>query len=445
MSKQWSASDIKKRGWTEDLMRSLLPRPRYRRTNFGSIRLWPIDVVRKAEKTPAFQEYIAAQKSTIATFENISSKETVPQQLLAAIAFLEDAWQAMQMPDTPEAKLARHYHKAILRLIPGTGWAVRLSAEQAIGRMTNFLTQFNNKKYQSSPQVIKNFVTGMPWLAANTSDLFAARLQGQYATTLVQLARAELELFKTAQPEAMIEQLIDMEDFPFQELIARGLGYIYSLYYVPLAIRSSLDTLAALNPKDEYPHARAMRRHFVLHIGGTNTGKTYAGFQRLIRAETGVYLAPLRLLALEGQERLLDNGIACSLTTGEEEDCRDGDTHVAATAEKLDLNRLFEVAVIDECQMVADRERGYAWTRAILGVQAPEVHLCTAPEARQILLRMIQSCGDTFEVIEHERKTPLVCMPRIIDYREIQPGDALISFSKVCVLSISEDLRRRGK
>ena len=44
-----------------------------------------------------------------------------------------------------------------------------------------------------------------------------------------------------------------------------------------------------------------MRRHFVLHIGGTNTGKTYAGFQRLIRAETGVYLVPLRLLALEAQ------------------------------------------------------------------------------------------------------------------------------------------------
>ena len=23
-----------------------------------------------------------------------------------------------------------------------------------------------------------------------------------------------------------------------------------------------------------------MRRHFTLHLGGTNTGKTYAGFQR---------------------------------------------------------------------------------------------------------------------------------------------------------------------
>ncbi len=29
---------------------------------------------------------------------------------------------------------------------------------------------------------------------------------------------------------------------------------------------------------------------------------------------------------------------------------------------KLDLKQPYEVAVIDECQMIADRQRGYAWT-----------------------------------------------------------------------------------
>lgn len=153
-----------------------------------------------------------------------------------------------------------------------------------------------------------------------------------------------------------------------------------------------------------------MARHFVLHIGGTNTGKTYAGFQRLKAARTGVYLAPLRLLALEAQELLLDQGVACSLTTGEEEDCRPEDTHVAATAEKLDLERRYDVAVVDECQMIADRERGFAWTRAILGVLAPEIHLCAAPEAKGLLIRLIESCGDSWELVNHFRKTPLVCM-----------------------------------
>ena len=36
----------------------------------------------------------------------------------------------------------------------------------------------------------------------------------------------------------------------------------------------------------------------------------------------------------------------------------------------------FDVAVIDEIQMIADEDRGWAWTRAFLGCQAKEIHLC---------------------------------------------------------------------
>ena len=36
-------------------------------------------------------------------------------------------------------------------------------------------------------------------------------------------------------------------------------------------------------------------------------------------------------------------------------------------------------------------------------------------------------------------------MNRLVDYTGIQPGDALITFSKVGVLSVAEDLRQRGK
>ena len=95
--------------------------------------------------------------------------------------------------------------------------------------------------------------------------------------------------------------------------------------------------------------------------------------------------------------------------------------------------------------MIADRERGFAWTRAILGVLAPEVHLCAAPEARDLLIRIIESTGDTWEEIHHLRKTPLVCMRREIDFDDVKPGDALITFSKLGVLSVAEDLRAHGK
>lgn len=101
--------------------------------------------------------------------------------------------------------------------------------------------------------------------------------------------------FISAQPEADLDGLLHAPGFPGTQLLKKGLGSVWSVWYVPQAIRTSLSLLIALNPKDEYPQARAMHRHFVLHLGGTNTGKTYAGFQRLIRARTGVYLAPLRL------------------------------------------------------------------------------------------------------------------------------------------------------
>ena len=80
-----------------------------------------------------------------------------------------------------------------------------------------------------------------------------------------------------------------------------------------------------------------------------------------------------------------------------------------------------------------------------LGVQAPEVHLCAAPEAKDLLVRLIESCGDSYEIVWHRRKTPLVCMDHTVDYTRVQPGDALITFSKVGVLSVAEDLRQAGK
>ena len=52
-----------------------------------------------------------------------------------------------------------------------------------------------------------------------------------------------------------------------------------------------------------------------IHVGGTNTGKTYESLNRLAQAESGVYLAPLRLLALEVQESIVERGVNCSMLT----------------------------------------------------------------------------------------------------------------------------------
>ncbi len=442
--KNWTAGTLKSRGWTEPLVKELLPKPVYRHFNGRSVRTWNKETVLEAEKTERFTAAAEAVKKQ-RTEDQEREKAEYDALLEASLSLLEEAWQLPEDAERETALLAGHYHRGILSMMKGGAQrSLREGKAQSYVGHLLALRQHAGDGDASPATEMKRFASAGYWIGSLQGEQ-RSRLKEGYTAALLAAAERAIGDFTAAQPESDVHALLTMEDFPAQELLNHPLSYLYSVSYVPRAIRSSLEVLVALNPKDEYPEARALQRHFVVHIGGTNTGKTYAGFQRLIRAETGVYLAPLRLLALEAQETLLDYGVNCSLTTGEEEDVRPGDTHVAATAEKLDMKRRFDVAVIDECQMIADRERGYAWTRAILGVLAEEVHLCAAPEAKGLLLRLIRSCGDTFEVIEHKRKTPLICMNRVVDYLDIQPGDALITFSKVGVLSVAEDLRMHGK
>lgn len=62
-----------------------------------------------------------------------------------------------------------------------------------------------------------------------------------------------------------------------------------------------------------------MNRKFYLHLGETNTGKTYNSMERLKLSKKGIYLSPLRILALENFEKLNREGVICNLITGEEE------------------------------------------------------------------------------------------------------------------------------
>ena len=439
-SKYWTASLLKRRGWTNEQMRALLPKPRYIRTPSTpqGMRVWDRADVLRAERSPEFTRRGGTGG------RSLSAKSPAPDAGAAA-AVLEEAWETAERDSSPAWRLAAHYHRALcsrLNSVPGGKWISPTKAEAWLG---DFLALERRCSGKTLPEKLKTFLRAWACIGAQEGNAACAQVRGRYAAVLHAAAAQVLADFAAQQPEADIDAFLDARGFPEGMLLSDGLGAVWSVWYVPQAIRSSLSLLIALNPKDEYPAARAMRRHFVLHIGGTNTGKTYAGFQRLIRAETGVYLAPLRLLALEAQETLLDYGVNCSLSTGEEQDIRDSDTHLAATAEKLPLDRNYDVAVIDECQMISDAQRGYAWTRAILGALAPEIHLCAAPEAKNILIRLIESCGDTWELEVHERTTPLVCMSHTVDYTRVQPGDALITFSKVGVLSVAEDLRQSGK
>ena len=196
---------------------------------------------------------------------------------------------------------------------------------------------------------------------------------------------------------------------------------------------------------ESFETAFMMRRRFVAILGPTNSGKTHQAMEALAQAATGVYLAPLRLLALENYERLADRGVAVSLVTGEERRITPGATHVASTIEMLDTSRAVEVAVIDEIQMLEDLERGSAWTAAVCGAAAKTVYLLGALSARPAVEALAERLGCELEVTTLARKSPLEMAPRAVgSIGQLRRGDAVIAFSRRDVLNWATNIAAAG-
>lgn len=200
-----------------------------------------------------------------------------------------------------------------------------------------------------------------------------------------------------------------------------------------------------VNEAMEYAEAFAMERKFILHIGGTNSGKTYSSIERLKEAQCGVYAGPLRLLALEIYDKLTEANVPCSMLTGEEQYICEHSFVTSATVEMVSLRQEYDIAVIDEAQMISDPFRGHVWSRLIMGLKAHEIHLCMAPEAEKVIIRLLQECQQSYEVVYHERNTELVFEDKpFVMETDIVKGDALILFSKKAVLDVAARLEMMG-
>ncbi|EKQ51346.1 MULTISPECIES: helicase-related protein [unclassified Clostridium] len=230
----------------------------------------------------------------------------------------------------------------------------------------------------------------------------------------------------------------------YNSYLNQGLMTILTKQHIPRLVAKEFEETFPKNPKDEYPAARSMKRKFYIHLGDTNTGKTYNALERLKRAKKGVYLSPLRILALENYEKLNKEGVICDLQTGEEEIINVGATHISCTIEKVNLKEHYDIAVIDEIQMISDTFRGMAWSKAVLGLQCDEIHICGAANAKFILETIINDCKDEYEIKEYKRAIPLEVEFKNFSYGNVQEGDAIVVFSKKRVLEIAEEYSGRG-
>lgn len=128
--------------------------------------------------------------------------------------------------------------------------------------------------------------------------------------------------------------------------------------------------------------------------------------------------------------------------------------HTASTVEMLDFQKQYDVAVIDEIQvtdfffalltvvtkqLLGDRARGFAWTRALQGLAASELHLCGDPSALRLVRKICRRMNEDVEVREYERFSPLEVDDKTFSgYQDVKPGDCIVAFSRSKIFMIKQ-------
>ncbi|HIP23731.1 MAG TPA: disulfide oxidoreductase, partial [Rhodobacteraceae bacterium] len=109
-------------------------------------------------------------------------------------------------------------------------------------------------------------------------------------------------------------------------------------------------------------------REITAVLGPTNTGKTHYAIERMLGHATGVIGLPLRLLAREVYDKLVDlRGLgAVALLTGEERIVPPKARYYVCTVEAMPLGMAADFVAVDEIQLCADPDRGHIFTQRLL-------------------------------------------------------------------------------
>ena len=238
-------------------------------------------------------------------------------------------------------------------------------------------------------------------------------------------------------------QVVTALNLKIKEKIKRRIVYHFMEHIRPLKEKRRKEELLAKTIRDFknlFPLARLLKREIFFHVGPTNSGKTYQALKSLERADSGYYLAPLRLLALEGYENLKSKGVGVSLITGEEEIIDEESTHISSTIEMMNASVEVDVCVIDEIQMINDRDRGWAWANALIGVPAKKVILTGSADVLDAVRELCDYLEEPLTVLHFERKNELKLLKYPTPIKQIEAGTAIIAFSRRDVLSLRQQL-----
>lgn len=209
------------------------------------------------------------------------------------------------------------------------------------------------------------------------------------------------------------------------------------------ALKIIKDQTDVSNYKNFFPQAREQKRKITLIVGPTNSGKTYQALEDLKNGESGAYLAPLRLLALEKFEEI-NLTEKCNLITGEEKIIDDEANFNSQTIETFSTVSFYETVIIDEIQMIFDEHRGWAWTRALFGANCTNLFLVGSEAAVSVVTKLCEHLDEELKIIHKTRLQPLT-VHGVRNINHIPDQSALIVFSRKQVMEYKWQLEKLGR
>ncbi|RIY00164.1 DEAD/DEAH box helicase [Aureimonas flava] len=176
-------------------------------------------------------------------------------------------------------------------------------------------------------------------------------------------------------------------------------------------------------------------------LGPTNTGKTFLAIERMVAHSSGVIGLPLRLLAREVYQRVVERvgAGAVSLITGEEKIKPPNARYQVCTVEAMPREPGAAFVAIDEVQLAADLERGHVFTDRILHARGREETLLLGSSTmRGVLERLLPG----IQCVTRPRMSQLLYAGSKKITR-LPRRSAIVAFSTEEVYAIAELIRRQ--
>ncbi|MFD2647519.1 helicase-related protein [Devosia albogilva] len=175
-------------------------------------------------------------------------------------------------------------------------------------------------------------------------------------------------------------------------------------------------------------------------LGPTNTGKTFFAIERMLAHPTGMIGLPLRLLAREVYQRVVERvgAQAVALVTGEERIVPAKPRYWVCTVEAMPMDMRVDCVAVDEIQVAIDFDRGHVFTDRILNARGTHETLLLGSATMGPVIRKLLPHA---EMIERPRLSQLTYAGSKKISRQ-PPRSAIVAFSARQVYAIAELIRR---